>query len=95
MNEDSLLLASRRESEKLLEKYSNIESIPNAQIIAMSSMQALLVKKYKECLGPEESALFFYGIADKICTQSAYNWTPWQPKKTPKKPKRRYDDGEE
>ena len=95
MNEDSLLVVSRNEFERLLEKYSKTKGIPNAPIITMSAMQALLLKKYKEYLGAEESAMFFYTIADKLCKESVNDWTPWQPRKIPKKPKRCYDDGEE
>ena len=95
MDEDSLLETSRNEFERLLEKYSKTKGIPNAPIITMSAMQALLLKKYKEYLGAEEAAMFFYTIADKLCKESVNDWTPWQPRKIPKKPKRRYDDGEE
>lgn len=95
MDEDSLLVASRNGFEKLLEKYSKTRSIPNASIITMSAMQAVILKKYEEYLGAEEAAMFFYNIADKLCKESAHDWTPWQPRKIPKKPKRRHDDGEE
>ena len=95
MDEDSLLVVSRNEFEKLFEKHSKTRGIPNASIIIMSSMQAVLLKKYKEYLGAEEAAMFFYTIADKLCKVSVNDWTPWQPRKIPKNPKRRYDDGEE